>query len=280
MPPKVDAFADLFLSASGSKPRASMNQQQQSLYSNPSKQSGSAQNSWSDLDLLLKNGSKTGIHSLNGSSLINSPGSSTPQSRSADPFDIFQSIPTPKTKVAQQQQQPTSVSDPWDDLFNKPSKSTPPPLVQTQTQSSIKPNGSINLLDDDFTDAFTTPPPPQVQPKPQKVKELTPPIRPLSSLSSPSLKQSSSRDGVLAELIDIGFPVDIANKAIDLVGPDIQKCVNAIMEGRLNDIQQQQQASSSSSSSSTSSAGRPSQQNLNLNDISSEIFFKGIIFLI
>lgn len=209
-PPKKDAFADLFQSAAG--------------ISNLS------------LDLPLKNlsmrdlmaANRTNSPSMNvlSPSSFGSPQvskSPTPTNQSDfDSFSIFeQKKPVYLTLVHSGQLRnamPTNVS---------------PPRVHQQQSSDF------SLLDDEFVDVFQ---PVQGEKKTNTSSQAinghteeaapTPPIRPSSSSSSAratNARATNARDSILAELVDIGFSLEVSNRAIDDVGPDLQACVNHIM---------------------------------------------------
>lgn len=195
-PPKKDAFADLFVTAAGASTSSSSSLNNKNLsLADRQKVQGTPpnNNSWSNLDVLSPAvSSKPGsIGSLSRSATPNA-GSLPRQTPLDDPFDIF-------TQPAQKQAPiPVQV----------PAPQHPKP------QSAGQQNGASLLDDDEFVDAFTPPPQPEVQPK--------------QSASAASLDK---KDTVLAELMDIGFSIEDSNRAISLVGPDLQACVNFIMGG-------------------------------------------------
>lgn len=274
MPPKKDAFADLFLSASGSKPKASMNQQQANRHNSPlNGQNGSngigsgGSDMWGGLDMLgLKNASQTSISNHYSSSLL------TPR----------QSSPLPHL-VPQQKQLATAqakTSDLWDDFLTNDQPTAPqkaPDSRPTSHSNSVN-STSVNLLDDDFTDAYVEVPkaakrqqelPARSSPRPANDAPSFDSSSPQSNRSPALSRQSTSgnRDRVLAELIDIGFPVDVSNKAIDNVGPDVQKCVNFIMGGGEPKTNQRSRQDSGTASP------------MNFEAISSDLFSKASSFL-
>lgn len=234
-PPKKDAFADLFLSATASSSSSSVNNNNKlSLAERQTaiKPSSKTPNNWLDLDVLSP-----------GTSSVPSNTNSNPASNNSSQININ--------------------SDPFD-IFNKPSP--PPPHLPTRPQPSQH-NLSIqpSLLDDDFIDAFTPEPEPEPVPEPEPEPQPEPIARPSSV---------SKKDSVLAELVDIGFPVDVSNNAIATVGPDLQACVNFIMSGGKN---------------LPNVPSRPSRQNRpqrhhepdlasSINDLSSDLFSKATLF--
>ncbi|CAH2355617.1 auxilin-like clathrin uncoating factor Swa2p [[Candida] railenensis] len=275
MPPKKDAFADLFSSASGSKPKASMNQQQAHRQNSPlNGQNGSngigngGSNMWGGLDMLgSKNTSSTSITNHNSSSF------STPR----------QSSPLPHL-VPQQKQQSAAVqtktSDLWDDFLtnDRPAAPQNAPASRPTSHSNSVNSTSLNLLDDDFTDAYVEVPKAAKKQQEPAVRPSSRPANDSASFASPSPQSntspalskqstSSNRDRVLAELIDIGFPVDVSNRAIDNVGPDVQKCVNFIMGG----------GEPKTNSGSRQDTGSVSP--MNFEAISSDLFSKASSFL-
>lgn len=214
MPPKKDAFADLFLSAAGASQSLS-NSSLNILASQDQKPKPQA-TQWSNIEILSPN-----VASPRGSS------SNTPKPSAAqfDPFSIFDSKPSPSPSV--------SISVNQDNAQIKPN-------VQSNVQSNVhprsRPSAGVSLLDDEFTDAFvTSEPEPLKQPQshPQTSFRPVAPTPERANIAAPIRPQSAQamdeRDTVLAELIDIGFPIGVANKAIDDVGPDLQTCVNHIM---------------------------------------------------
>lgn len=115
-------------------------------------------------------------------------------------------------------------------IFEKPvSQRAPPQKVSPE----------INLLDDDFVDAFpktakleVEQPPPIPQPHPLRTKgNENGPRKQVPKPETPpaSRNERLGKDTVLAELVDMGFSVKVANDAIARCGCDLQKCVNYIM---------------------------------------------------
>ncbi|EMG48140.1 Auxilin-like clathrin uncoating factor, putative, partial [Candida maltosa Xu316] len=204
-PPKKDAFADLFQSASGAggnkQNNLSLLERQKQLQgkSNTSVYSStpnSASSSWSNIDILTP-------------SRTTSPNvavSSTSKNHD-DPFDIFNTTDNSKNNV---------------------------PVTKAKPMSGNK--SEMSLLDDEFTDFFPentnkpnvdTAAESKPKPKPESPRPRAP--RPREPVPRTATPQSDQKDFVIAELIDIGFGVDDANEAIAKVGLDLQKCVNYIM---------------------------------------------------
>lgn len=215
MPPKKDAFADLFLSAAGAS--QSLSRSSLNILASQDQKPKSLATQWSNIDILSPN-----VASPQGSS------SNTPRPSAAefDPFSIFDSKASPSPSV--------SISVDKDNSQIKPNVQA---NVQSNAHATSRPNAGMSLLDDEFTDAFVSP---QAEPLETPQSDLPrPSSRPVAptperaNIAAPIRSQSAQamdeRDTVLAELVDIGFPIDIANRAIDEVGPDLQTCVNHIM---------------------------------------------------
>ncbi|KAG5418394.1 SWA2 [Candida metapsilosis] len=270
MPPKKDAFADLFQSASSSRSNGAVNarldklslteRQKLEQQQQHSQSTASLNSSWSNLDILSPQStqgsrSNNGSHGLN-SRLSNSGSafgsvSSTPKATAEDddPFAIFN---TPSNGGS-------------NNNTAKPVSSQAGAAKPVSTQASAAKPQEMSLLDDDFTDLF-----PEQQQKPQKqsVEQLVKPPRPevirtgsnvssssrvnRSSASTPkpstTASATSSKDHTIAELIDIGFTIDDANDAVAHSGTDLQKCVNYIMN---KSISQSQSRSSSRKANSS-----------------------------
>lgn len=204
-PPKTDAFADLFLSATSNSSSSSLNEKrmpmlhrqnrQQSPLNGSNLQSSSVSGShdhWSNLDILSGSHTPTGSSNHTVSSAVDD-----------DPFSIFGKPEPPKTAAGLAEPTPTH-------------------------QSTIgAPDQLTLLLDDEFSDAF--PAEKAAIPAENAVPErLSSKIQPSKLSPEPS---SSPNDSVLAQLVDIGFSVDTANDAIARKGPHLQECVNYIMSG-------------------------------------------------
>ena len=219
VPPKKDAFADLFQSANkGSGPKTSklgMAQQQQ--------MAGAASDPFA---VFSANGSGSSL-----SLAVLTPRSNTPRANGNsgsvnDQFDIFTENTYPKAQPNTNQ-----TDDPFAIFGTDVPKSGSSPVSGVQNSATVSPNhqnaslptgmSTLSLLDDEFTDAFQ--PTPVEQPKPDV--ELRPKVEKPSS-STPSL---TTKDHVIAELVDIGFDINDANDAVARNGPDLQKCVNDIM---------------------------------------------------
>lgn len=235
VPPKKDAFADLFQSASSGNSTSSLNsklnnlslserqklqqqqqqqQQRQQTFQQPTKntllqsqsQNNSVNSSWSNIDILTPSRTASPVSNSGNSEL----GVSLHQTGilSAQPEDPFLIFLESKSQ-------------------NLSSKSDPTPVNRDNSKSA-----EISLLDDDFTDFF------------QESKSASKSVASPSILSQTSeaeshltvlhSKRASNRaneqkDFVVAELVDIGFSVEDANEAINKRGLDLQKCVNYIM---------------------------------------------------
>lgn len=225
MPPKKDAFADLFLSATKSLQSPSLNASLNNLSLQNSQQKPQNTSLWSNLDIL----SPTNVSPQTSQSATPKP---LETNQVIDPFLIFDLKPA--------------------NLASSSSNSSLTANLQPATNTRPNPgatpqNNSVLLLDDEFTDAF------EPEQKLEKRKDnfsgfhqdIPNPIAPVperpaaprnSGLFSLQRARNSAsttdeRDTVLASLVDIGFPIEVANQAIDLVGPDVQKCVNFIMSG-------------------------------------------------
>lgn len=214
MPPKKDAFADLFESASRGASNSSLNSklnnlslsERQQLQDKPGtlySQLQSANSSWWDIDVLSPSRQPSPAGLATQSDVQHSM-----KNLDDDPFAIFQ-----------------------DQGSN------------TKLQSNRVPLNEASLLDDDFTDFFqdnkTSSKP--VDDVSSSSQMFASPSQPQESLQRPRAKQptpsgnanqpksTEQRDLIVAELIDIGFDIDQCNEAIDAVGLDLQKCVNYIM---------------------------------------------------
>ncbi|KAI5962681.1 SWA2 [Candida pseudojiufengensis] len=289
MPPKKDAFADLFQSANSSnsvnnklnklslseRQKLQQKQQQQQTQSQQlPKQFGSLNSSWSNLDILSTQNSSNssqipsrvstpkaqaqGLNSININSINNDYNNnnhsinSTSTNIDEDPFAIFNK-PEPKVESNQSQLKTSNKNG------------------NQQNQSS----NHISLLDDDdFIDVY---PEQKQQPQQQQPKQqLQPPSKPTrpdvirnnSNTSNNSINSNRSNrskstnttttksDQIIAELIDIGFTIEESNEAVNSVGSNLQDCVNYIMNKNSN----------SSSSSPTRSSSRTTTRNGNNND--------------
>lgn len=233
MPPKPDAFADLFAPRKASDKMLMQQRMQQGLGATPSPRNS---------PVPTTNGARPGL---------------------SDPFDVFGgSLGASKPSGTAS----NSTADLLDDFFGpgsfggqKPGQNTgsgAAPATQPRTATPLgypaDPSPGPSLLDDDFMDAFTPEPPlaprsSQASPAPgQMTKEelrraarlsllvlaSREPSRPTSEASRPISRSQSAdpaRDAVVAQLVDIGFDVAAANDAIDRKGCDVQACVNYIM---------------------------------------------------
>lgn len=122
-----------------------------------------------------------------------------------------------------------------------------PPSQQQQQQTAGEPDKNI----DDIFDVFNKPPPPPqpVAKEPEPVKEETPKS---SAAPSPSPKPDDPRDPAIAELVDMGFSVDQATRALANTdtGLDVQQAIEFLMN-------EAHQKSSKKSGSSRGESPRP-----------------------
>lgn len=250
-PPKKDAFADLFLSAAGLGLGGSLNlnMNKLSLQEQLHSQKPQALSPFNDWEVL-------------------SSGKSTPQwAQKAQCLDRFLVFETKKPA-------PSTVDD--DLLFGLGSTSKPatPSATPVASNAPKQQTNLDNLLDDDFTDAYTPEPEPEPQPEPEvQEPRIEQPVA-----RKPSQVPELGRDSVLAGLVDIGFPVDVSNNAIDQIGPDLQGCVNFIMSGG----ERTPASGRSSKSSRQGRRGSPqAQQDLGaaFQDFSTDMFKKASWFL-
>lgn len=263
-PPKTDAFADLLSGKLSPRTEASsklsMGQRLGALGSGILNSSSSKQNNaghYQDLDMFL-----------GGSSTVSAPQANRPV---ANTIDV-------------------------DDLLGVPSTgSLKPNVVNSHTfEGSTRLASSESLLDDEFTDAFTPIPTPHPTPIPIPTHTSKPGMKQprsqgssassrVGSPATPSLSSSAParpaprssddrRDGILAELVDIGFSVEASNEAIDRCGFNLQSCVNYIMSKAAGD---DGTANNNSRPSSRGSQGK-NLDNLtkSFNDVSVDIFNK------
>lgn len=275
-PPKKDAFADIFQSATASSSNGSVDkkrnmadlQQKQSVnlslnnLSKPLAAQNSSQN-WDEFD----------IFTSPSPAASRSPAMATKNESNNDPFDIF-------TKPQSQPAQP------------KPTQPSQPKPTQP-----ISGNG-ISLLDDDFTDVFPEEAQPQPPQKPANTRlysyqdssededfayseapsngrhtSNSNSSRSNGSRSNTSSSKGGKRDEVVAQLLEIGFPTDVSNNAIDEVGLDLQACVNFIMSGgKLKPPSKQQSQRSRTQSPQVEDIGA------RLNDLSTDFFNKASVF--
>lgn len=284
MPPKKDAFADLFQSASSTKNngvnsrlnKLSLSERQKLEQQQQQKQNTQSLNSsWSNLDILspqltINNGSQvSSVQLSNPTSAIGSV-SNTPTAAQGD-------------------------DDPFA-IFTKPSngKVNTPTINPVSTQASVAKPQEMSLLDDDFTDLF----PEQKQQQKQQNRPvetakvpITEEIQTKSNVSCNSANRTnafiprstngdvSSKDHTIAELIDIGFTIDDANDAIAHSGTDLQKCVNYIMNK--NTLQSQSRSNSRPNEFDESDdpilGKRP--DSINLNELGNNLFQKANTFI-
>lgn len=252
-PPKADAFADLFQTATGTLLLAlSRNSPLNRLAPNGSKpRQNPAVNATWNLDVLSPTPSGSAASSGYASPSVVDE---------SDPFAIFEKPALNAPKMA-------SVAN----TVHAPQPAHQKPQV-AQTTGDF-------LLDDEFTDAFTPEPKPAPAAAPVPVSTPAAPNKQRHTSRTPELPQrrlegsrrskqvlDSDRDGVLAGLVDIGFPVAVSNQAIDAVGADLQACVNHIMGGGQQDVLPQR-------------LGSPNDLGATLQDLSQDIFKKASWFL-
>ncbi|EGV63810.1 hypothetical protein CANTEDRAFT_121505 [Yamadazyma tenuis ATCC 10573] len=249
-PPKKDVFADLFPAGNTTTAnrRKNLADLQKDRYGNNSNAGNMGMDIFDSL-----NSSKASFPVESSTNTWDEIGTSTSGSRE-DPFDIFKEPSVASNSTSNKASTINSV---------KPTKPTNNPQ-----------NNAHSLLDDEFTDAF------QEEPQPAPISKSVPEkesFEPYSEdLRSNSSSSLSKRDELIAQLVDIGFPVEVSDSAISEVGMDLQACVNYIMNG----------GNSRSSSSSQPSLPRtrthsPNKEDLGakLNDLSTDFFNKASIFL-
>ncbi|KAI5965534.1 SWA2 [Candida margitis] len=284
MPPKKDAFADLFQSANTKNSNgvnSKLNklslterqklEQQQKQKTHLSNSSSNLNSSWSNLDILSpqltkSNGSQVSsvASSINTSAMGST--SQTPQAIQEiddDPFSIFAKSSNGEV--------------------NKQAMAKP-----VSTQASVAKPQETSLLDDDFTDLFPEQrreqqsQPQQQQPsKPSRPDVIRKNSNVSSTRSSVSIPRStngraspSAKDHTIAALVDIGFTIEDANDAISHSGTDLQKCVNYIM----NKNTSQSRASNEDNYEGDSILGkRP--DSINFNELGNNLFQKANTFL-
>lgn len=273
-PPKTDAFADLLSGKLSPRTevssKLSMGQRLGSNVINGGQQSKNGPGHYQDLDLLLGGTSTSSIASLK-----------TTSTKTVD-VDELLGVPT---------------------LSSSNSKPRSSNSVNSHTfEGSSRLASSVSLLDDEFTDAFSPAPSSIPTPHPTPIQMQQTPSNPnvkqesrsqcsstgsrvgspasaKSSISAPGLSTGSTttddkRDGVLAELVDIGFSIEASNEAIDRCGYNLQTCVNYIMSKAAGNDDAASGRSSSSSRNSQGSNNNNSILTKSLNDVSVDIFNK------
>lgn len=208
MPPKKDAFADLFSLAAGtSASSVNLSLNNLSLASQTPTLGQKSANLWLDLDVLTPKGTPPPQGATGGALGFN--------------------------------------SDPFDSLFgNSEPKSGPlaPPVPVAPSPRNPTQRHDVSLLGEEFEDAFTVSEPADVT---VTLNVATARISPPQTSSQGGTPRASANgtetsrnpytaadadaDEVLAGLLDIGFSVEVANDAIAHVGPDLQKAVNYVM---------------------------------------------------
>lgn len=286
MPPKKDAFADLFQSASSTKnngvnsrlnklslsERQKLEQQQQQQQKQNTQ---SLNSSWSNLDILSPQ------QTINNGSQVSSV-------RLSNPTSTIGSVSNTPT-AAQGDDDPFAI-------FTKPSngKVNTSTINTVSTQPSVaKPQG-MSLLDDDFTDLFPEQKQQQKQQN-QPVETDKPPIpeaiRTKSDVSYTSANRTnastprstngdaSSKDHTIAELIDIGFTIEDANDAIAHSGTDLQKCVNYIMKKNTSQTQSRTNSRPSEFDESDDSILGKRPDSIDFNELGNNLFQKANTFI-
>lgn len=282
-PPKKDAFADIFQSAASNSSSQTRNMNMadlQKLKSNNSSGSNvnsrpmNSQSNWNDLDIFSSslNPQTTLSSSQNGSGTSTSVNGSN--TNVDDPFSIFDA-------PSNNQQGSGSMQS---HMQNHQQNHKQSPAQQPKPKQSTTSNFQGSLLDDDeFTDAFI----------PQQTSEIAANDESNDESSddsvtddnfgytqmqdkapAPSSSSDSKKDEVLAQLVDIGFPVDVSNNAISEVGLDVQACVNFIMSGGKS----KKPSQSSTRSQSQSPSVRNEDFGSMMNDFSSDFFNKASLF--
>lgn len=189
--PKKDVFADLFQSAAGTNRKLPADSSLKNLSSRePNAQNSTINGNWPNLDVLSPKVVSNGSQKL-------APAAGIPVN---DPFYVF---------------------DLRESLLTTLSK--PPSKAPNLSKDS--------LLDEDFTDAFVSNSTSITEPK--YVESTDAPASKRGQLrqipGNLGSRQGDATDRVLAELVDIGFSVEESNEAIVHVGPELQNCVNYIM---------------------------------------------------
>ncbi|CUM64427.1 uncharacterized protein PRCAT00002030001 [Priceomyces carsonii] len=258
-PPKKDAFADLFKSANSSTSNTSLTNlplsERQKKNQKDNRNGIPKQNNWNDLDIFIND--RGSGNTLSTSEI---PRNDSPQHLKAtdDPFSLFE-------------------------LRSEITSATAEPLPNSVSKQGRKVQESSLLIDDEFTDAFVSS---EIEQPIEEINKPELPARKQSNLSSSLQKnvidtkrlstpesEHEKRDTVLAELVDIGFSLEVSNQAISKVGPDVQSCVNFIMDGSKSKkalIPQSNKADFSSSESDISAR---------INEVSTDIFNKASFFL-
>ncbi|WEJ96581.1 auxilin-like clathrin-binding protein required for normal clathrin function [Yamadazyma tenuis] len=274
-PPKKDVFADLFPAGNTTTAnrRKNLADLQKDRYGNNSNAGNMGMDIFDSL-----NSSKASFPVESSTNTWDEIGTSTSGSRGDSSSSVGNSSQTGSNVHTPLNSQ---IEDPFD-IFKEPSVASNSTSNKASTINSVKPtkptnnpqNNAHSLLDDEFTDAF------QEEPQPAPISKSVPEkesFEPYSEdLRSNSSSSLSKRDELIAQLVDIGFPVEVSDSAISEVGMDLQACVNYIMNG----------GNSRSSSSSQPSLPRtrthsPNKEDLGakLNDLSTDFFNKASIFL-
>lgn len=252
MPPKTDAFADLFQSANTNSSTRKMKM--------------------ADLNRASSsNGSNSTMDVFGDLSSVTKPSTSSKPSSNWDEFDLFTS--SSSTNVGSSTS--SRVQTPSNDSFDIFAKSEP---VQAKSvKPSVQNHNSASLLDDEFTDAFHAEP--VREPAELKVEETIPQALHQRQYyednqfakQTKSESPTSKRDQLIAELLDVGFPIEASNDAIDHVGLDLQACVNFIMSGG--------KSSSATTSRQSNRNNEGEDIGAKINEFSTDFFNKASLFL-
>lgn len=265
MPPKKDAFADLFSSATNkSSPKA--NNLPLSERQKIQNGSGSSPMTLSLWDAPLAPTSRT-----------SSPGILTPQRNTSNyPGTVNNTALSSNSSIGNNHNNTNKAGSNSGSGHNTPGSYVSP----NEDPFAIfnKPAAGGSLLDDEFTDAFTAPTPAKVQNK----AHSEPPRKSASESPAPippSRPKDDSRDEILAELIDIGFSLDDANEAILKKGKDLQACVNYIMSRGDPNTQDSGRRDSARQSTSRSQQSKSPDLGINFNELGQTMFSNANKFL-
>lgn len=242
-PPKNDAFADLFQSAAGTSRKLTAAPMNDLSLKQPMAKKAVDNANWFDLEALSPGNSsttsrqmtpqKSGLYSTTG--FANASGLT-----SIDPFSL------------------SSLSD-----------SLPPQPQRPSNASPATQNGS--LLDDEFTDAFVEETPKVAPTSSSSVSQIKMGQRTEQTLRQqtiPQRKREFRNDDIIAELVDIGFSIEDANEALLYAGPDLQECVNFIMNKNSKPSQQRSERMDFQRSQQRS----PPDFNAAISDVSNKLY--------
>lgn len=257
-PPKKDAFADLFQSASRGSSNTNLNSklntlslsERQKLQETPSQlysQPQSVNSSWSNADILTP--SRQASPAAESVQPVAAQGSGSKKEVYDDPFDIFKDQNS-TSKEQPKKNQLTEISlldDDFTDFFQDSRGSSKTPAVAEDAK-------------DDVSFSHNAAPSTSERNDRPRAKQQSPPQKTTSQS-----KSTEQRDLIVAELIDIGFDINQSNEAIDTVGLDLQKCVNYIMN--------------KNSGAQTGSASNQRLEQINFNEIGNDLFKKANSFI-